>query len=346
MDPITMGLVSGGINVLSGLAGKFFGRGAKKEAERLAQEAYAEIEQLGLPPNEAAPLILEKFKSAGIYSPEMEQEIKMTESKLAKVQEDPRLRDAQMSALETLQRSGRTGLTAEDRASYNKLRAEAQRDAEAKRQQIVQNMQARGQAGGNAELVASLMASQAGADAQSEAGDRIAADASRRALESIAQAGQLGGSVRGQDLDYNTQIAQAADEMERFNIQNAINRQQRNVGARNTAQMSNLEREQAIMDANTQMANRETARQSDARRDYYSDLAGRAQARANAKLGQANLKAGKAAETAQMWQNIGSGAGAAASAYYQNQQKPKSMQDLAKKEETPDEYYMREGWKK
>lgn len=299
---------------IGGVLGRMFSAGARRKAEKLANEAYAEIEAMGLPPNEAMPLLLEKFKSAGMYSPELEQEINQEVSKVSQIKEDPSLKDAQMRALESLTKSGRTGLTAQDRLAYNKLRQETQRDSEAKRQQIIQNMQARGQSGGGAELAASLMSAQAAADQQSMGGDQLAAGAAERALMALSQAGQLGGQVRGQDLDYNRTVSAAEDEMNRFNIQNAVNRQQRNVGSKNSAQAANLQNEQQIMNANAQMANQEQARQSQERQNYYAQLAQRAQSRANARLGQANIQSGKAADTANMFQGIGSGVGAAAGA--------------------------------
>lgn len=309
-DPITGSLIAGGANILGGVLGKIFGGGARKKAEKLANEAYEEINALGLPPNEAMPLILEKFKSAGMYTPELEQEIRQEVSKTSQIKEDPRLKDAQMRALESLSQSGRTGLTPADRAAYNKMRQDAQRDAEAKRQQIVQNMQARGQSGGGAELAAQLLSSQAAADQQSAAGDELAGAASQRALQALQASGQLGGDIRSKDLSYNEMVAKAADEMERFNIQNAINRQQRNVGSKNEAQEANLRNQQAIMNANAQLANQEAVRQSQARQNYYNQLAERAKARSGAKLGQANIQTGKAADTANMWSGIGSGVAA------------------------------------
>jgi hypothetical protein len=348
MEPITMGLIAGGANLLGGVLGKIFSKGDRKKAEELANQAFSEIDSIGLPPNEAIPLLLEKFKSAGIYTPELETEIKQQVSKVAGIKEDSSLKDAQRMALETLQKTGRTGLSAQDRAAYNKLRQESQRDSEAKRQQIIQNMQARGQAGGGAELAASLMSSQAAADQQAAMGDELAGAASQRALQAIMNAGQLGGSMRGQDLDYNKTVAEAQDEMERFNVQNAINRQQRNVGSKNQAQAGNLDREQAIMNANTQMGNQEQLRQSQARQNYYQDLANRAKMRGEARMGQANLKAGKAQQTAQTFSGIGSGvaAGVGAAANYMNAPKtPATMASHAIPEETPDEFYMRKGYK-
>jgi hypothetical protein len=331
---------------VGGLLGRLFSGGARKKAEELSNQAFAEIDALGLPPNEAMPLLLEKFKSAGMYTPELEQGINHEVSKVAGIKEDPMLKDAQMRALETLQKTGRGGLSASDRAAFNKLRQDTQRDAEAKRQQIIQNMQARGQAGGGAELAASLLSSQAAADEQSAGGDRLASAASERALQAIMGAGDLGGRVRGQDLDFNKTTAAAQDEMERFNIQNAINRQSRNVGSKNQAQQSNLAQQQAIMDANAQMANQEQARQSQARQAYYQDLANRANMRGQARLGQANIQSGKAAQTAQTFAGIGSGVGAAAGAIA-NKAKPAAtkMSDLAIPEETPDEFYMKKGYK-
>ncbi len=172
-------------------------------------------------------------------------------------------------------------------------------------------MQARGQAGGGAELAAQLQAAQGGSDQASEAGDRIAAMAQERALNAIGQAGQLGGQVRAQDFDVNRLRAAARDEMDRFNIQNAVNRQQRNVGSQNEAQAANLANQQAIMNANAQQANAERLRQAEAARQNWADRTQQAGMLANARLGQASQLQQQAQNTAQGFQNVGSGAGAA-----------------------------------
>lgn len=321
--------IAGLAPAVGGVLGKLFGSKDKKKAQEAAQQAYDLINQVGAPPELQKQILLDTFKSAGLYSPQLEQEINQTVSKVSQIQEDPRLKDAQMQALGSLQKSGRTGLTATDRAALNQVRQENARDTEAKRQQIIQNMQARGQGGSGAELAAQLQAAQGGADSASASGDRIAAMAQENALGAISKAGTLGGQIRSQDLDVNKLKASAEDEMNRFNIQNAINRQQRNVGSTNQASQENLANQQAILNANTQQQNQELLRQKAASQQDWQNQMAAAQARAQARLGQSNIYAGKAADTAATFQGVGSGLGAAAGANAVRTQQQKNFNQLS-----------------
>lgn len=282
---------------------------ARAEAARMAREAYDELLKAGYPPDLSQEIIFDQFQQAGLLTPELEQAIKQDISKVSEIQESPELRDAQMAALEGLKQRATVGLTPEEKAEYNKIRANVQRDAEAQQQAILRGFQERGQAGSGQQLAAQLSAAQAGAQRGSEEGDRISADASRRALQAIQQGGQLAGQVRGQEFDINRARAQAADEMSRFNVENQRGVQSRNIAAKNAAQEANLRAQQSIANANVDMGNAERIRQANARRQYYMDLSGRATGLANAKLGQASQIRQEGQQTAQNWQNIGAGAG-------------------------------------
>lgn len=301
--------------IIGSALGNLFGAGDREEAERLMNEAMQEIDRVGAPPDLSKEILLEKFTQAGLYTPELESAIDAGVSKVAQIQEDPELRKSQMGALDILQQRGKGGLTPEDRAALNQVRGEVQRDSEAKRQQIMQNMQARGLGGSGAELIAQLQGAQAGTDRASEEGDRLAAMSSQNALQALMQGSNLAGSVRGQDFDVNQARAAAEDEINRFNVQNAIARQSRNVGSQNQAQMQNLSEKQRIADANNQMANAERYRQAEAQRQQWLDKMSQAQAKAGAKQSQASNLQGQAAQTAQMGQSIGAGIGAGAGAY-------------------------------
>ncbi len=300
--------------ILGGVMGSLFGGGDRDRANQLMEEAMAEINSVGAPPDLSREIILQKFSQAGLYTPQLEQAIDLGISKVSQINENPELAKAQMGALESLSTRGKTGLTAEDRAALNQVRSEVQRDSQAKQGQILQQMQARGLGGSGAELLAQLSSAQAGDDRASMEGDNIAAQASRNALEAMVQGGQLAGNIRGQDFDVNRTRAAAEDEVNRFNVQNAIGRQTRNVGMGNQAQQQNLSEKQRVQDANTQMSNQELYRQAEAQRQNWLDRMNQAQAKAQAKTGQAQNLQGQAAQTGQMWQSIGSGVGAAAGA--------------------------------
>ncbi len=290
---VTAGVVASG--VIGGMLSSSSAKKAAKAQQAAAAAAFAELNKLGMPPDLSKEIILKQFQSMGVLTPELEQEISLQEAQVSKIQEDPSLRGAQMEALSTLGGVSRGGLRAEDRAAYNELRGKVQQDAEAKRQQILQAMQARGMGGSGANLAAQLQSAQASADTASAGADTLAADASKRALEALSQRANLAGSVRGQDMSAAEMKARAIDERNRFLYENSVSRQRQNVGQLNEAQAANLAQKQRLSDMNINQENEETQRQNEAKRQYYLDQLDLAKAKAAALNSQ-----GQAASAGQM----------------------------------------------
>jgi len=302
--------------VVGGIIGNMAASEDREAAMQAAKEAMAIIDAVGAPPDLSKEILIEKFKQVGILTPQLENEVNLGFSKVAQVQEDPSLRSAQIDALSSLKELGKTGLRSEDRAALADIQSKIQQDVEAKRQQIIQNLQSRGQAGGGAELAASLAASQSGAQAAADQGRQVASMASQRALQAMMQQAGLAGNVRSQDFDVATKKASAEDYVNQFNTQNAISRQNRNLERMNQAAASNLNVAQNISDANINAANREKYRQVEAQRQFWQDKLEQARAKAGARTGMIPMYQQQAAQTAQMWQNIGSGVGQGAAALY------------------------------
>jgi len=315
-------LIAAGI----GAAGSLLGAGIgylSAEKDRAAQkkaikQAMAELEAVGYPPDLSKEIIYKQFEQAGILTPQLEQDLSDTfaESEVAKIKEDPELRSAQKQALAALQQRAKVGLSAEDRAALNQVRTEVQRDAEAKRQQVLQQMQARGMGGSGAELIAQLQAGQAATEQASAGSDTLMAQAQQRALQALGQSAGLAGQVRSQDFGTAQAKASALDERNRFLAQNAIARQSANVNRLNQAQQMNLAEQQRIQDVNTQMANQEQLRQRAEQGNYYDRNLGYAQSKANAQMGQASAARQAAQDTQSMWSGIGSGLGKLGAAGY------------------------------
>lgn len=292
-------------NIVGGIASS----GDKAKAQQAMNDALAQIQAVGAPPDLSAQIIREKLQQVGVYNPKMEDAITQGVSQVSQIQEDPSLKSAQNRALQVLQQRGAGGLNPEDRAAYNQLRAQTEKDAEGKRQQILQNMAARGMGGSGAELAAQLSSSQANDQDLSAQGDRLAAQASQNALQAMSQAGSLGGQIRAQDFDVNKTKAAAADELNRFNTQAQIARQARNTASANTAQQQNLSEAQRVSDYNTQQDNDEKLRQAAAKQAYWQNSLGYAGAKANAEKGQAQNYMNNAQQTADQFGKIGSGVG-------------------------------------
>lgn len=288
MPPAAIAAVAVVGSIASGVAGKQAGAGAAGDAHDAANIAFQKLNEIGLPPDTAKAIVYQQFQQKGLMTPELESHIDQQASKMADVKGSPQAQQAQMQALQQLQQRGQTGLTPEDRAALNQVRQQVASDTEGKRQQIMQNFQARGQGGSGAELIAALQGSQSGANAESQQGDRLSAMASQNALQAIGQAGTLGGQIQQQQFGEEAQKAQAQDVINQFNTQNQVSQQARNVGAENAAQQSNLANAQNLSNANTQQANSELLRQNQAQRQNWLDTMQRAQVQSGGAMQNAN----------------------------------------------------------
>ncbi len=312
-----MGSAAGGIG---GLVGGLLGAGAASgdigQSRSAADKSYQELLNLGAPPETAKALVLEKFKSAGILTPELEEYISVGPSKVEGITEDPALKEKQMSALNLLSQRASGGLNPEDRAKFAELQEQVSRDNNARQQAIVQQYQQRGMGGSGAELAAALSNQQSGSNQAAKAGMDVAATASQNALQAALQSGQLGGQIRSQDFSVNQAKASAADEMNRFNVQNKMAQQARNVNAQNVGQQYNLDQAQRTANANTQMANQETARQNQAQVDDWQNKNQLAGIKSGAYSNQSKDFGKRAQSTIDQSTSIGSTLGQAAASYF------------------------------
>lgn len=307
--------------VIGGLMGSMSASAGRKQAAAASAAAYAELMKMGLPPDLSKELILKQFQSEGILTPELEQEINLQSSQVGQIQEDPSLRAAQLESLQTLGGVSRGGLQAGDRAAYNELRAATQRDSEAKRQQILQQMQAQGMGSSGANLMTQLQSAQSAEDTQSAGADRMAAQASQNALQALNQRAQLAGSVRGQDMSAAEMKARAIDDRNRFLYENSASRQRSNLGALNQAQQANLANKQRLSEMNIGQSNQEQLRQNQAKRDYWQDQLGLAQAKASALVGRGQQAQQAGQAQANMYAGLGSAVGQGFGAYGASQAK-------------------------
>ena len=118
--------------VIGGLLGNMAAAKDRAAQKKAMKAAMAELEKVGMPPDTSKALILKEFESAGIYTPEMEEDLNssVAESEVGKISEDASLRDAQKMALQTMQQRAKVGLSAEDRAALNQVRQQVQQDSQ------------------------------------------------------------------------------------------------------------------------------------------------------------------------------------------------------------------------
>jgi len=270
-------------------------------------QVIAKLDSVGMPPDQSAALVLAQFQQQGILTPQLEALVAASTSEFAKIKGDSSLRDTQIKALQQMSKYGKAGLTPEERAQMNQSRQSVQRDLEAKNQQIAQEFQARGMGGAGQEMAQRLLASQAGADRASEEGDRISSLAQQRALQAIAQSSGMSGQLRGQDFSEDAARAEATDQMQRFNVQNQMALNQRNVQAANQAQAGNLANKQSISNENVSSANKEKYDQLNRQRQFWDNKLRYAQAYAGPLMDYGNVNANTEMQKGRRAAAIGTG---------------------------------------
>lgn len=284
-------------------------RDLAREATAKALEAFAAV---GAPPELFEPIMLEQFKIAGILTPEVEKAINLEASKVAAIPENQRLKEVNMAVLDKMRSTMDRGLTPEILAQLNDIATEDAIRNRGQQEQIKQDLAQRGMGGAGQELAMRLAAQQGGANQAAQRTFNLGALASQNALEGARMTGNFSTGLQASDFNRDFQRASAAEQMDIFNAQNAISRQQRNVDRSTQANIANLQRQQQVSDANISQANQELYRQAEARRQNWLDKLSLAQAQSGAYTQGAQTHAANAASTAEQWGQIAGGFGSIA----------------------------------
>ena len=166
------------------------------------------------------------------------------------IQEDPRLKEAQLQSLQGMQRVAQEGLPTEDRI----LAGEAQRAMnQAQTRGInasLMNLSERGRLSGGAELQARLAAGQQSSEMGASFGRDLQKLAIQNRLNAMDQSSQMAGNIRGQDLTAQQSAAQIANRFNEF-VSTMQNQAAQN-NAQNTqqARMANTQSAQGISNQN------------------------------------------------------------------------------------------------
>ena len=262
--------VTVGTQLVSGILAEGAARGDRKSAKEAQDKAIQVLLDAGYPPDIAKPLLLKEYKAQGIYTPELEQQVDKSVSEMGAIKENKEVQDLQMNALRGVAQRAQGGLTPEDRVAMMELQDQMAQQAQQQNAAIQQNMQQRGISGGGAELAAQLSGNQGALQQGAQGARQLMADQSRRALEALAQQGQMSGNIRTQDFANASAKAQAADSMNRFNVQNQMAINAANTAAKNRAKELDYVTQQDISNKNTGLSNAEIVRQNDAKMDMYN----------------------------------------------------------------------------
>ncbi len=218
---------------------------SEKKAEELLQQQLQSYN--GITPPDLGQVNLEGTTYAGDINPgsvsfQGADAAQAGPSALSNIVTDPRLRQAQMAALQSMQGIADSGgMTGTETANLHRSQTEADNDDAARRNAILQNMHQRGLGGSGQELLAQLASSQAATDRGAQAGLDVNAMAQSRALQALQGAGQMGGALRGQDYGEQANAATAQDAIAKFNAQNQQSTNQFNAGTMNQGQLANAQ---------------------------------------------------------------------------------------------------------
>lgn len=215
---------------------------------------------------------LEQLVQQGILTPEDAQAALAERSDMNGITLDPNLKKAQMDALTSLQDiSSSGGMTTMDKANLSRIQSEEDAAARGSREAILQNAQARGMGSSGLELMSQMQNQQASVGRRAQRDLDVAGMAQQRALEALMQSGNMAGSMRGQDFSEQSQVAQANDEISKFNTANKQQVNLMNVNARNAAQAENLNNKQGIHNANVGTRNQQQQQKLDLAQQQFNN---------------------------------------------------------------------------
>jgi len=267
---------------------------ARAAAQANLEKAIKDIEALQIPDIEKQKLQLQLMSEAGFLDAEQ-----LDSSALEEISLDPRLRQAEMSALTELQERGQAGLTDEDRMMRDMMLRGVAEQEQAAQKAVLGGMDERGMLDSGAQLAAQLGTQQQGYRGARDEADRLAMAQLQARRDALSQSANLAGQMGARDFGQQAQVGSARDAINQFNLQNRQNIAAQNLGIRQ--QDIGLQNQQ-------QMFNKGLLQQQ-----FENEKAVTAM-KANARIGQATQQQQQADALARAHASKGSGLGSAVGA--------------------------------
>lgn len=335
--PITSAAIIGGSSLIGGIMGGSQSSSDREAANQARAQALKAFLQINVPDPQKQKIIFQKYQSTGQLDPQLEQAFNQSQTALNNVQVDPRLKAAQMGALSKMQNIGDSnGLDAEAQAQTTQALNQANTNEQGNRNAIVQNYAQRGLGGSGASLAAQLSADQQQANTSANAGVLAASGAQSRALQAMQNSATLAGNMSSTDYNQQSQKAQAADAINKFNTQNQQQVANQNVLTSNQAQAANLTNKQAISNANVGVTNQNMLNDQAQVQQGFDNQTKQAAGESGQYGNVAAGNVGNANATANQWAGIANSIGQGAAAYgiYKNNQAKTTPDDSTDEDPT------------
>jgi hypothetical protein len=327
---LPLALAAGGL--LGGIFQSREAAAAREASRQAAERAYQEWLKLNVPDVESQRLALERYRQVGEFIPEFEQAVQRGETNFQNISEDPRLKEAQLAALASLENiATRGGRTLDQDAYLAQVMNQVGAQDRGRRQAIQQQFAERGMGNiSGLELAAKLGAASEAADRESLAALEASRNAELNALRALEQRGELAGNIRGQDYRVASDLAQARDSVDTFNANMLAGSRQRNVERGNAARLTNLQERQRISDQNVGLANQEQTHNKGLIQQKFNNQLQKVSGASNALTNQANQLGNQAQQSANAAANFFQGgikAGATAYDEYMRGRKKSASSD-------------------
>lgn len=259
-----------GAGVLGSIASENQAGAERKASRQDMEKILAQIQGIQDPDLQAHAI--EQYSNQYNFSPEQAQALKQQASTLSNYQTDPALRQTQMNALAQLGQISNGGFTDADRAAIQSINMQNDTAERGNQDAIMQDMQRRGQGGSGQELASRMISNQGAANRAADQSRAVMQMGQQRALQALAQQGQMASSLRGQDLTEEEKRAQAGDAINRFNAQNGQQVLMANTQAANQAAQQRALNTQGIANQNTDIRNAQAAQPNALNQQRYNNV--------------------------------------------------------------------------
>jgi hypothetical protein len=260
-------------DLIGGIFGGSAGKDDMKKAAQLSQETVDQLKALGVPEIEIQKIALTNPELVGQLQAE-----NYGPSSYEQVHVDPRLKDAQMKALEQMSGLADQGLGAEDKFAIQQALRQSGAEAQAQNAATLQNAAATGTMDSGNALMSQLMAGQQSANRAQTAGMQQAAQAAEARRAALGQYGNMATAASQQDYGMKSDLAKARDAISQFNAQN-----RQNVNQTNLTNRQGIENQRAANANQQEMYNKGLIQQK-----FNNDVT-KATGVANAQNNQANM---------------------------------------------------------
>lgn len=207
---------------------------------------------------------------AGAYDP-----ARLGDSGMRNVGVDKNILDAQTKALQQLSDvSSQGGMTAIDKARLSDIQSQQLNTDRGQREALLQSQAMRGMSDSGSTLAALLQGQQGSSNTANRNALDVNAAAQERALQAMANSGQLGTQMNSQQFGQRAAQAQAQDEINRFNNQVMNQAQLRNVDTRQQLAGVNTNSRNLVSQANVDTRNQANQANADTRnqQQYYNQV--------------------------------------------------------------------------